>query len=131
MYCQCYDNSKFPDIFEVGRVYFFFWPVGKEWVNANVFPHKEGVKSIISMSGVEFFSSFHIVNVSSTDKEIDADIDEELEDIETGILDPKDVDLLTEIDVLYDPPKMNPKYVDVSIAPIIDGSGDAGGGGDS
>ena len=65
MYCKCVDNSKFPNIFDIGKIYLFFWPVGKEWIEAMAFPKKEGVKPIISMSGLDFVTSFVILKSES------------------------------------------------------------------
>ena len=74
MYCKCVDNSKFPNIFDIGKIYLFFWPVGNEWIEAMVFPKKEGVKPIISMSGLDFVTSFVILKTSVSDDEIDDDL---------------------------------------------------------
>ena len=74
MYCKCVDNSKFPDIFDIGKIYLFFWPVDKEWIQANVFPKKKGVQSIIAMSGLDFVTSFVILKTSVSDDEIEDDL---------------------------------------------------------
>lgn len=78
MFCKCINNSKFPDIFEKGKTYLFFWPVCKEWIQANVFPDKKGAKPIIAMSGLDFVTSFVILKPSDYDDDTDEEIEDDL-----------------------------------------------------